>query len=185
MLSNIELILLSLVREKPSYAYEIDKQIEAKEIRRWVKIGVASVYQVLEKLKQKGMLESKKEREGKMPERRRYYITEEGRGELARGAAHLLSELEWYFMDLNVGLVCSYVLTPEEVTHCLAERLRKVKANLDTMTKMHQNSDMFGTSSKQGKIVLENLLLFRQAEEQFLKRMMESQGQSSEVDNGS
>jgi DNA-binding PadR family transcriptional regulator len=173
MLSNIELILLGMVYEKPSYAYEIDKEIEAREMRRWVKIGVASVYQVLEKLAKKGMLESKREKEGKMPERRRYYLTKEGRKELARGAAQLLSELEWYFLDLNVGLVCSDILPREEVTRCLAERLRKVKANLSKMTRLHQNSDMFGASSKQGQIVLENLLLFRQAEKQFLERMME------------
>ena len=181
MLSNIELILLSLVHEKPSYAYEIDKQIEAREMRRWVKIGVASVYQVLERLQKKGMVVAKREREGKMPERRRYYITEQGRQELARGAAHLLSGLEWYFLDLNVGLVCSDVLSPEEIAQCLAKRLLLVKANLGKMTRMHQNSDVFGTSSKQGETVLENLILFRKAELQFLENVLESQGQFSQV----
>ncbi len=135
MLSNIELTLLSLINEKPSYAYEIDKQIEAREMRRWVKIGVASVYQVLERLEKKGMLLAKREQEGKMPERRRYYITEPGQQELARGAVNLLSRIDWYYLDLNVGLECSDVLPPEEVAICLGKRLREVKANLIRMTR--------------------------------------------------
>lgn len=169
-----------MVYESPSYAYEIDKQIEAREMRRWVKIGVASVYQVLEKLEKKGMLESKREKEGKMPERRRYYLTEKGRQELAIGAAHLLSGLEWYFLDLNVGLVCSGVLPPEKVNRCLAERLRKVKANLGKMDRMYQNSHTFGATRRQGQIVLENLLLFRQAEKAFLEKVMEPHGQTGQ-----
>ena len=45
-LSNIEVVLLSIVNEKPSYAYEIDKTIDLRDMRRWIRIGVASIYQV-------------------------------------------------------------------------------------------------------------------------------------------
>lgn len=40
-LSNIEAILLSIVNEKPSYAYEINKVIDYRNIRMWVRVGVA------------------------------------------------------------------------------------------------------------------------------------------------
>ncbi len=43
VLSNIEAVLLSVVNEKPSYAYEIDKIINIRNVRMWVKIGVASI----------------------------------------------------------------------------------------------------------------------------------------------
>ena len=61
-LSNIEVILLSIVNEKPSYAYEIDKTINLRDMRRWVRIGVASIYQALKKLEEKGLVYSKKEK---------------------------------------------------------------------------------------------------------------------------
>jgi DNA-binding PadR family transcriptional regulator len=77
-LSNIEVILLSIVNEKPSYAYEIDKTIDLREMRRWVRVGVASIYQVLKKLEGKNLVYSQKEKEGSMPERKRYYVTGAG-----------------------------------------------------------------------------------------------------------
>lgn len=176
MLSNIELILLSLVNEKPSYAYEIDKCIETRDMRRWVKIGVASVYQVLERLKKKGMVVSKSEREGKMPERRRYYITEQGSQELTRGAINLLSGPEWYFLDLSIGLQCSDVLSPEELNQCLVKRLRGVKANLAKMHKLYQTNYEGFTGRKKDQVI-ESLILFRKAEKQFLENVLEAQGQ--------
>jgi DNA-binding PadR family transcriptional regulator len=53
ILSNIEVILLSIVNEKPSYAYEIDKIIDSRDMRKWVRIGVASIYQVLKRLEER------------------------------------------------------------------------------------------------------------------------------------
>ncbi|NLL21583.1 MAG: PadR family transcriptional regulator, partial [Firmicutes bacterium] len=52
MLSNIEVLLLSIVNEKPSYAYEIDKIIDLRNMRVWARIGVASIYQVLKRLEE-------------------------------------------------------------------------------------------------------------------------------------
>lgn len=64
LLSNIEVTLLSIVNEKPSYAYEIDKIIDIRDMRRWVRIGVASIYQVLKKLEKKNLFIPKKKRKG-------------------------------------------------------------------------------------------------------------------------
>jgi DNA-binding PadR family transcriptional regulator len=60
-LSNIEVILLNIVNETPSYAYEIDKTIERRDMRRWAKVGVASIYQVLKRLEEKELVYSKNE----------------------------------------------------------------------------------------------------------------------------
>lgn len=60
MLSNVEVLLLSIVNEKPSYAYEIDKAIDHRDMRRWVRVGVASIYQVLKRLEEKDFVYSKK-----------------------------------------------------------------------------------------------------------------------------
>jgi DNA-binding PadR family transcriptional regulator len=64
VLSNIEAVLLSVVNEKPSYAYEIDKIINIRNVRMWVKIGVASIYQVLKKLEKKKVSVFKKRKRG-------------------------------------------------------------------------------------------------------------------------
>ena len=168
LLSNIEAILISIVNENPSYAYEIDKVIENRDMRRWARIGVASIYQVLKKLEEKKLVYSKKEQESKMPERNRYYITEHGKTALTETAKKLLSELEWYYLDLNVGLEASDLMTFEEITDCLTKRLAKVQANQARLKEIYMEQDI----SFKKKIVIKNQLLFRQAEENFLKEFI-------------
>jgi DNA-binding PadR family transcriptional regulator len=103
LLSNIEVLLLSIVNEKPSYAYEIDKIIDLRNMRVWARIGVASIYQVLKRLEEKNLVYSKKEKEGRMPERKRYYITDEGKAALIKASKRLLSSFEGTILTLMSG----------------------------------------------------------------------------------
>lgn len=168
-LSNIEVILLSIVNEKPSYAYEIDKIINLRDMRRWVRVGVASIYQVLKRLEEKGLVCSKKEKEGRMPERKRYYVTDKGKRALIEASKRLLSRLEWYYLDLNVGLEASDLLTPGELANCLSKRLVMVQANKKRLKELYTEGN--DTPFKK-RAVIKNLINFREAEEDFLKEFL-------------
>ena len=172
VLSNIEMILLSLINEKPAYAYEIEKMLVKRDMRRWIKIGVASVYQVLARLEKKKLLISRREKEGKMPERKRYFITDEGKKQLEEAAKKMLSEIEWCYLDLNVGLECSDLLSEEEFQKCLRSRLHKVKVNIEILSqkKLEYRSDQ-GELTK-ARAIMKNLILFRKAEQQFLEEFL-------------
>lgn len=169
-LSNIEVILLSIVNEKPSYAYEIDKTIECRDMRRWVRVGVASIYQVLKRLEERGLVYSKKEKEGKMPDRKRYYITEEGQKALAHASKRLLTNLEWYYLDLNVGLETSDILTQDELVSCLTKRLSIVKSNIK---RLKEDFTLEQEMPYKKKEVVKNLIYFREAEERFLQEILQ------------
>jgi len=78
MLSNIELILLKLIKTKPYYAYEIERLIEDKQLRQWIKIGGKTIYQVLDRLYKNGLIDYTYEKEGNMPQRKRYVLTNKG-----------------------------------------------------------------------------------------------------------
>ncbi|MDA8228046.1 MAG: PadR family transcriptional regulator [Desulfitobacterium hafniense] len=172
MLSNVELILLSLINEKPSYAYEIEKQIETKKMRHWVKIGIASIYQVLERLRKQGLVSFKTEKEGRAPERKRFFITEEGQEKLRESVQHLLSHAENYYLDLNVAIECADILDRETYRQCLTQRLEQVETALQRVKSMLEVNDQDTTSK--GAMVMQNLLLFRKAERDFLKSLLEN-----------
>ncbi|MCL6477450.1 MAG: PadR family transcriptional regulator [Peptococcaceae bacterium] len=170
MLSNIEVVLLSIVNEKPSYAYEIDKTINCRDMRRWVRVGVASIYQVLKRLEEKDLVYSEKEKEGSMPDRKRYYITDSGKVALVEASKRLLSDLEWYYLDLNVGLETSDLLTTEEVAGCLKKRLAGVQSNKKRLKELYSaDNDMVFKK----KAVIRTLIYFREAEEKFLKEVLQ------------
>ncbi len=166
MLSNIEAVLLSIINEKPSYAYEIDKTIEQRDMRMWLRIGVASIYQVLKRLEEKNYVYSKREREGKMPDRKRYYITDSGRAALVETSKKLLSTQEWYYLDLNVGIETADLLTYEEITDCLTKRLAKVKSKIEILKEDYLTEK--GITFKK-KAIVNCLIYFREAEVNFLQ----------------
>jgi DNA-binding PadR family transcriptional regulator len=170
LLTNIEVILLHIVNEKPSYAYEIDKTIELREMKRWVRIGVASIYRVLIKLEEKGLVVSVNEKVGKMPERKRYYITKSGRKALAEVSKRLLSNLEWYYLDLNVGLESCNILTPMEISDCLEKRLAKVKANMSAMKEIYENEKKLNNRKS---LIVKNLINLREAEVKILEDVLQ------------
>jgi len=170
LLSNKEILLLSIVNEKPSYAYEIDKIIELREIKKWARIGVASIYRVLIKLEEKGLVSSVNEKEGKMPERKRYYITYLGRKALIKEVKRLLSSLEWYYLDLNLGLEACGLLSPEEVSKCLNKRLAKVQSNMQAMKQIYEKAK--GVPGKK-RIIMKNLIYLRDAEEKMLRHIIQ------------
>lgn len=169
ILSNIEVILLNIVNEKPSYAYEINKVIDYRNIRMWVRIGVASIYQVLKKLEKKKLVYSQEEKDSNMPDRKRYYITETGKAALTEASKRLLSNIDWYYLDLNVGLEASDVLTPREIAKSLINRLNKVKSNIKRMKEI--NASDSETRFKK-KALIKNLIYMRESEEAYLQEVL-------------
>ncbi len=171
MLSNIEMILLSIVNEKASYAYEIDKMLEKRSMRDWLKIGVASVYQVLERLEKKGLVTSKREREGKMPVRKRYYMTKKGKERLKKDVKELLASSELFYLDLNVGLECSYLLSENDLKKSLADRLEKSKDELEKIKGDFEKQKFFLPLRE--RLIYKNLIKFRETEEKVLENIIQ------------
>ncbi len=126
MLSNIELILIKFIKTEPSYAYEIEKMIEEREIRQWVKIGGTTVYQVLDRLCKKELLDYQIKKEGNMPQRKRYYVTVKGNYAFDDAAIRVLKNSEFYYFDLTVGLTCRYFTETEIFNKSIQERLNSL-----------------------------------------------------------
>ena len=81
-MTNAELAILNLVVEQPRHGYEIEQIIEARGMRGWTEIGFSSIYYLLKKLEEKGLLESRLQNaEGRGPARKIYQVTPQGQSE--------------------------------------------------------------------------------------------------------
>jgi DNA-binding PadR family transcriptional regulator len=79
MMTNTELAILSLIAEKSRHGYEIEQVIEEREMRNWTEVGFSSIYYVLKKLEEKGLVEGQIVKPvGKGPPRKVYHITPAG-----------------------------------------------------------------------------------------------------------
>lgn len=171
MLSNVETILLNLIKSKPSYAYEVEKRIEEKGIRKWVKIGAPTVYQVLDRLCKKGLLEYSTEKEGNMPPRKRYQITAKGDQLFKQTARKLLENNEYYYFDLTLGLASRHLLDDGEFQSAVRERLNKLNAFLDGFNERFEKARELYPEKRH--LVREYLLSHYKLEQEFLKKLLE------------
>jgi len=91
-LTTPDLVLLSLLAERPMHGYQANLELERREIRDWAGISRPQVYYSLEKLARAGMIRAGKTDEPAAgPERSTFETTTKGRAALA-GA---LEREEW------------------------------------------------------------------------------------------
>lgn len=74
----IDIMILGALKEQPMSAYEMDKLMDARELRKWVRVSSPSVYRNLIKLAEAGYATGRTVKEGEMPEKTVYSITAQG-----------------------------------------------------------------------------------------------------------
>jgi Predicted transcriptional regulators len=171
MLSNAEIIVMRFINTKPSYAYEMESAINEFQYRHWVKIGGPTIYQVLDRLGKKGLLEYKIEKEGNMPQRRRYFITEKGRELLLESVREVLKNIEPYYFDLSIGLACRELIDKDEFVELIKMRLEKLEKFIENFNDIFEKTkELYPTKRL---IMRQYLLDHYQLEEKFLRDIIE------------
>jgi len=83
MSSDADIVLLSLLAEQPRHGYDLDRVIEQRGYRQWTSLAFSSVYYLLKRLSERGLLEPD---EGSQGRRTVFRVTEAGRRELRQAA---------------------------------------------------------------------------------------------------
>ncbi len=88
-LTTPDLVLLSLLAERPMHGYQANAELERREIRDWANVSLPQVYYSLKKLKHEGLLRASETSEPlDGPERSTLETTEKGRAALADALEH-------------------------------------------------------------------------------------------------
>ena len=83
MSSDADIVVLSLLAEQPHHGYDLDRVIEQRGYRQWTSLAFSSVYYLLKRLSERGLLEPD---EGSQGRRTVFRVTEAGRRELRQAA---------------------------------------------------------------------------------------------------
>ena len=120
MLSKPATMLLGLISHQPLNAYEIVKTLDYMNIKYWFNIGTSTVYATIKTLEKKQYITGKVQKDGNMPDKTIYSITEQG-------TAVLLDTLRTSFLkfdyDTNVFSIkslffCSSISLTKSLTIC-------------------------------------------------------------------
>jgi len=80
-LTNAELAILGLLVEQPRHGYEIEQVITKRGMREWTDLGFSSIYYVLGRLEQAGLVTARATpAAGRGPSRRVHTVTPAGHG---------------------------------------------------------------------------------------------------------
>ncbi len=138
-MTNAELAILSLTAEAPCHGYEIEQTIEVRGMREWTEIGFSSIYYLLKKLEESGLVESQLiPTQGRGSVRRVYHITDEGRAALSAATLAALAQPKQSYPTILLGLANLPILSQEQALGALqsyreglAERLAHVAAQAE------------------------------------------------------
>ncbi len=93
MLTNAELAILGLVLEQPRHGYAIEGVIDERGMRDWTEVGFSSIYYILRKLEEEGLILGRMEQStGRGPARKVYSITQAGQRAWRSATVQALSE---------------------------------------------------------------------------------------------
>lgn len=121
-MAAIDLIVLGMIKKKPQSAYELQKNVEYRNISKWVKISTPSIYKKVIQLETKGYLQSETQKDGKMPEKAIYSITESGEKQFLYLMEEIAGNMINVFLDFN-AVIMNLDLVSDDSKQILLERI--------------------------------------------------------------
>jgi DNA-binding PadR family transcriptional regulator len=128
-LTPAELTVLGLVIERPQHGYDLEQVIERRGIRQWTDIGFSSIYYLLTKLEQRGLLHVP-EAPAAARSRRVFHATAPGREVAARAALAYVADPRPVPHPLLVGLANLPLLSEDGYARALRTRLAHLDARI-------------------------------------------------------
>jgi DNA-binding PadR family transcriptional regulator len=130
-LTDAELLVLGLVAEMPRHGYELEQVIEQRGMREWTQIGFSSIYFVLGKLENLGLVAAEKPAGAKA--KKVFRVTNAGRTSLVEQSLAALRIVRPSYGSVLLGMAHWPVLERDAALGALKERGAAVDAELNRL----------------------------------------------------
>jgi DNA-binding PadR family transcriptional regulator len=134
-LTDSEFLVLGLVAEMPRHGYELEQVIEERSMREWTQIGFSSIYYVLGKLEQRGLI--KAETPVRAKAKKSFEMTEKGRETLVDQTLATLKAIHPTYPSLLLGMIHWSVLTRDQALDALKTRRNALAKELERIENIH------------------------------------------------
>src|SRR5690349_16136865 len=127
-LTTPDLVILSLLAERPMHGYEANATLEDRKIRDWAAVSRPQIYYSLDKLTRLGLIRVTEDAASSAgPERRVFQTTEEGRKRLADA----LESPHWTNAKVHEPFQTWLALSWQARPRALAQQLRRRREHLE------------------------------------------------------
>lgn len=138
MPSDADIVLLSLLAEQPRHGYDLDRVIEQRGYRQWTSLAFSSVYYLLKRLSERGLLEPD---EGSQGRRTVFRVTDAGRRELRKASAERVLAPAPPCAGVLPALNTYPRLDDPELAALLAQRAEALLGRLDELRALRAQVD--------------------------------------------
>lgn len=170
-MATIDLIVLGMLKRESLSAYDIQKLVEYRNISKWVKISTPSIYKKVIQLEEKGLITSHTEKDGKMPEKAVYTLTDAGKEEFEKLMLEISCKPINIFLDFNAVIVNLESMSKESQKECLdniENNMNMLKTYLEENIALKENApDVPAT----GMAVLRQQFILVQAIEEWITEL--------------
>lgn len=104
LITNAEAALLGLLCEKDRHPYEIEKEVQNRDMRVWTDLSMSSIYKLLRKLEKEGLVQSETTVTKENRTRKTYHVTPEGRKAIRTKLAEILTEPEHIKWRMDIAI---------------------------------------------------------------------------------
>ncbi len=172
-MATIDLIVLGILKKKSMSAYDIQKLVEYRNISKWVKISTPSIYKKAIQLEEKGFIKADIVKEGKMPEKAIYSLTETGEKEFERLMFEIAAKPIRIFLDFNAVIVNLDNLSPDNQVLCIDNISKNVSSLKSYLEENLREKENIPEIPETGMAVLRQQLVLVEVIEEWLVSLKE------------
>jgi DNA-binding PadR family transcriptional regulator len=143
-MSSIDLVILGLLMDKPMSAYEMNKEINFRRMNDWTSVSAQAVYKKTIILNKNDFCSGKTVREGEMPEKTVYTITEKGRKAFFELMENYLQEIGKFNSEFNIAMSNIHRLDKEtalklmtKLKEKLLNRTKEIELEMEMKKELH------------------------------------------------
>lgn len=128
MLSKLATLILGILAERERNPYEITKMLSELQTKKWLPMADSTIYATINNLKKKGMILGRIEKDGNLPEKTIYSITNNGESELQLTITSFLEEDSSTSSGFDIGILLMHNLSKQEIQIKLKKKLERLEA---------------------------------------------------------
>lgn len=156
-MSTIDLVILSSLCQGPKSAYDLQKQVEKRNLSRWVKMGSYTVYKKVIQYEIKGYVVGEKTKNASAPEKTIYTITPQGKEAVKTLMIKYSVSETRVFLDFNAVIVNFALLDKDSARECLTNiknGIQNTKAQLAESRTAQKNITPLGRAILEQQFML-------------------------------
>jgi DNA-binding PadR family transcriptional regulator len=138
-LSNAEAALLGLLSEQPMHPYQIEQEVQYRDMRFWTDLSMSSIYKLVRSLEKRGLVVRTDKISPENRLRKLYKLSPQGMAALKEKLEALLTEPEHLRWQVDIGVYNCSLLPPAKVV----DALRKYRLALEEKARCYGELEAF------------------------------------------